>query len=274
MIWNCSSKNLLSVWSVECPLESSFRVEHHFLDDRYETDKNIILASRACNPILWGLLWQNFKCVIDDAQQLSFSGRYALSAKHVHARKLQKLDLLDWHGTRLVGLFFACTCSSMCSVQPRVRSYVLLVQRLAKRRGWTFFLLYYRADWRWQLWRFELIFCCDSIHSKKIRLGVAYSRDRGARHPAWKNAETAGQTSVEEAWSAWHLEESHWQTLSVPTFSSDASCRSRPRVGCTNFAIFWRPPTRQERFRWCKPCLGLGRRGKFKFATFSETWWW
>ena len=36
--WNCSSKNLLSVWSVECPLESSFRVEHYFLDDRYETE--------------------------------------------------------------------------------------------------------------------------------------------------------------------------------------------------------------------------------------------
>ena len=36
--WNCSSKNLLCVSSVECSLESSFRVEHYFLDDRYETD--------------------------------------------------------------------------------------------------------------------------------------------------------------------------------------------------------------------------------------------
>ena len=26
------------MWSVECPLESSLRVEHYFLDDRYETD--------------------------------------------------------------------------------------------------------------------------------------------------------------------------------------------------------------------------------------------
>ena len=36
--WNCSGKNLLGVWSVECPLESFFRVEHYFLDDRYETN--------------------------------------------------------------------------------------------------------------------------------------------------------------------------------------------------------------------------------------------
>ena len=40
--WNYSSKNLLSVWSVECPLESSLRVEHYFLDDRYETDLSLI----------------------------------------------------------------------------------------------------------------------------------------------------------------------------------------------------------------------------------------
>ena len=43
-----------------------------------------------------------------------FSGRYPLTAEHVQARSLQKLDLFDWHFR--LGLLFAYTCSSMNTV--------------------------------------------------------------------------------------------------------------------------------------------------------------
>ena len=49
----------------------------------------------------------NFKCVIDDAQPLSFhsiSVGYAHSAELFHARTLQLLDLFDWHLGRACSL--------------------------------------------------------------------------------------------------------------------------------------------------------------------------
>ena len=81
----------------------------------------------------------------------SLSGRYALNAEHVHARSLQKLHLFDWHFR--LGLHFACTCSSMYSVQRRAQ----------RSRINVFFLFQYRLTLA-VMTNFE--FCRDSIHSK------------------------------------------------------------------------------------------------------------
>ena len=71
---------------------------------------------------------------------------------HVHARSLAKLDLSYWHSR--LSLLLACTCSSMHSVQ-----------RPAKRS---------RIKWcRLSLAALtSLIFCHDSIHSKKTKIYI------------------------------------------------------------------------------------------------------
>ena len=87
-----------------------------------------------------------------------FSGGYALTAEHVHARSLQKLNLFDWHSR--LGLLFACMCPSMYSVQ-----------RSAKRsRIKLFFILVQTGVWqRWRTWYFTV----TAFIAK--RPGVAYS---------------------------------------------------------------------------------------------------
>ena len=68
-----------------------------------------------------------------------FSGRYALTAEHVHALSLQKLHLFDWYFR--LGLHFACPCSSKYSVQRRAQRSRINV------------FSFFSTDWRWQWWR-------------------------------------------------------------------------------------------------------------------------
>ena len=87
-----------------------------------------------------------------------FSGRYALTTEHVHARSLQKLDLFDWHFR--LSLHFACTYSSK-----------YIVQRSAQRSRINVFS-FFSTDWRWQWWRTSNSAVTASIAK---RPGVAYS---------------------------------------------------------------------------------------------------
>ena len=98
-----------------------------------------------------GPVTAEFKCVFNYAQPLLFRSLCGLRL-HVHARSLAKLDLFYWH-SRLC-LLFACTCSSMHSVQ-----------RPAKRSRIKWCRLSLAAMSR-------LIFCHDSIHSKKTEIYI------------------------------------------------------------------------------------------------------
>ena len=101
------------------------------------------IRTRVGNSIVWGLPRQRSSSSMH-AQPLSFQvvmhstlNTYTRAC----ARSLQKLHLFDWHFRP--GLHFACTCSSMYSVQ-----------RWAQRSRINLFpFSFFSTDWRWQWWR-------------------------------------------------------------------------------------------------------------------------
>ena len=70
-----------------------------------------------------------------------FSGRCALTAEHVHACSLQKLDHFYWHFR--LGLHFACTLT--CSLKYSVQC----LGSTLEDKCFSFF----STDWRCQWWR-------------------------------------------------------------------------------------------------------------------------
>ena len=68
--------------------------EQHVGDSFYQE----YIRGGVCNSKRRSMPRHNFKCIIDDAQPLSFhsiSGCYKRPTEHLHARALQKLDLSD-----------------------------------------------------------------------------------------------------------------------------------------------------------------------------------